>query len=732
MNNLTETFQFWAVLSFLVFFVSTIRLFFAIKGKRRTYKNIVAIFMIGIYVSNAIFISSIIYFGNKIDIKDSQSYLIKETKSTEQPALDTKTAKTKTVFEQYSDSNDYQIKEASRLFRESIGYGLIYSTKMSALNVKYQALIPAAFHLWNPCGGIYFILLTILTPIAFGGLIASFFEGLFSFIWFYSTKHFCDIFYFSDLNDKSLLLAKDIRRHQKHSLIVFCNKDKKQETSLLQDAKYNRFILLSRSELSFAENSKHKRYFFEMSKDEAKNVSTASSLVDIYKTLLGEKPEGDQNAQIKKKWDEKQSKILQNNVIFIFSVNETVYSFIDNYDKKKGNARPVNIIILNRFRAAFCNVLLNRPLYKCLKNGRKDFFITVIGAGKCGAEIIKACIWCTQLGSEYSTKIKVIDKNATLLESQFKKNCPELISDYYDISFYDCDVTTDNFYKLLEKECADTNYITVSTGFDDDNLKIAMDVRRFYLQSSKNYENEPMINIFFEGDAYLSAMKEVFEEYHIETYGSDKEFYSYSLVVNSDVEKLAINSNCIYYGEKSHLEKLYEYYTAKEIDRDSNRANAIHLVYKLFLLGYGIIKKSEATPEQIAKSAEYLRQLKVITEENIEPSEYTTSNKQKANLARIEHERWNAYYRSEGWTGIPFDRLEIFKGNNNKRKDYVLKQHACICSNEDLDVVNKIFGKDFRESDYDYITNLSKTLGLEKELEPKINISYVEYVLVKI
>ena len=57
---------------------------------------------------------------------------------------------------------------------------------MNGFFYDYQYdIIPASFYLGNEAGighiaGIYFIILTILTPIAFGGLVASFFEGVFA------------------------------------------------------------------------------------------------------------------------------------------------------------------------------------------------------------------------------------------------------------------------------------------------------------------------------------------------------------------------------------------------------------------------------------------------------------------------------------------------------------------------------------------------------------------------
>ena len=768
MNSIFGNFIFWTALSFIVLVVFICIVFSMHRSKRRNYKYMAIIFMLGIYCSNVTFISPLIFFGNAVEWKEQiSSYddLIIKSFSKEEK-LPVKTS----VFSHFN--TEFKITDSELLLRDSILYGLIYSTKMNGLGVKYQALIPTSFY-FSIFSGIFFIILTILTPVAFGGLIASFFEGAWTFIIYLFTKAFRDIYYFSDLNDKTLLLAKSIHDKKKHSLIVFCNKNNKVDSLLLQEAKYNGFILFTRSELDFVKYSRKERCFFEMKKDEVKNVSDVSALLNEFQKIVNKYPTDNDNKDeknpLKKLVDnyykKKKYNILKNNKIYLLAEKETSYEVINKLQK------CVNVIILNRFRTAFYDLLLKKPIYRCLKNGEKDrtdFNITIIGAGKCGTEILKACIWCTQLGAKYTTKINVIDKNASVLENRLKKECPELFlqieteadnekeskkKNLYDINFYDCDIYTDSFYKLLKNSCSDTNYITIATGYDDVNLNTAMEVRRFYL---KELDKLPMINVFIENDEYLKSVQNLLsnsdeedkknEGYHLEAFGSDKDFYSYSMVDNSDVEKLALNSSCVYEEKKGKIKVLSKYYSRPEIERNSNRTNAIHLIYKLFIHGYGIEKKTKKTSiENINNSNTLLTQLKVIVGSDINKAEYEDSESARAKLAQIEKERWNAFYRTEGWCGIPEEKWEIFRehfktkdengSDKYNQKNYMVKQHVCICPYKKLSKAGKVFGKDFYSYDFEFIRNLPRTLGLEKEpnpKEPEINVSGVEYILVKL
>ena len=208
---------------------------------------------------------------------------------------------------------------------------------------------------------------------------------------------------------------------------------------------------------------------------------------------------------------------------------------------------------------------------------------------------------------------------------------------------------------------------------------------------------------------------------------------------DSDIEKLALNSSCVYAAKRDLLNVKTDYYGRPEIERNSNRANAIHLIYKLYLLGYRIIKKADANEEQINNSEKLLSELKTIIDGEISDEEFKNLNSKRTQLARIEKERWNAFYRTEGWCGIPYDKWTDFYKKYNKQKNYSLKQHVCVCPYEKLEEAEKFFlnnGKtnDFRKYDYIFIKDLPRTLGLEKEPDPKepeINVSGVEYILVK-
>lgn len=692
---------FWFAVSVLIFISTGILAVLKSMDRDRNYKQIAIIITVGIFFSNAVLLSSIIYFGNTETVTiDSQSKKIIEEHSTE-----------------------YKIIDEENEIGYSILFGVIYATKMNGLGLKYPTIVPAAFEIGSGkqeplgfCYGVYLIIMIIITPIAFGGLIASFFEGLLTLLYFYLSRPFRDVYYFSELNQKSLQLAKDIKRKKRKSLIVFCNKEKKVSDDLLHAVKYMHFVLLSRRELDFAKCTRNKSYFFEITEDKIKNLKRTKKLLDIF--------------DCKKLSKRKRERLIANTTVYFFtSDDESIVALKPDNNR----IRSVNLISVNKYKTLFYDLLLRNPIFNVLKDGRKDFSITVIGAGYCGLEFVKACAWCTQMGDDYSTKINVIDKNADYLKTSIQKECPELFNKEYSINYYKENVDSATFDDLLLEKCGDTNFITIAVGDDEKNLRLAMDLRKLFIAKDSAYSNKPRISVLIDNADYRKNMQKIFSEYELEPFGCDSDYYSHELLLNSDVEKIAMNSFWVYNHTNEPLtikEKRKQYFKALEVDRRSNRTNAIHSVYKLYILGYLLKKECEATEEEKSQNLENLAELKKIICDKTNP--------QTIQLAKIEHARWTAFYRSEGWCGVPLEKLGDFKKahetSRSKQKDEIMKLHSCICPWEDLPKVNEFFGKDFIDYDFEYIKKIPLLLGFEKEEnpeKPEINISNVKYVLIK-
>ena len=207
-------------------------------------------------------------------------------------------------------------------------------------------------------------------------------------------------------------------------------------------------------------------------------------------------------------------------------------------------------------------------------------------------------------------------------------------------------------------------------------------------------------------------------------FGSWSSIYSHDFIVNSAVEQLALNTHAAYekmFANGPVPEKdIRVSYTHSENNRRSDRANAIHIGYKLFLLGYELKRTSSATAEEIAASRMLAEELlnKLGDAQTVEE------------LKKIEHERWNAFMRSEGWRRATIDEAVKYSAYTSGNHKFIrAKLHPCICSWAELDDVAKRFDPNFKYYDEAFIIEMPSVLGLVED--SRINITKAQYILTK-
>ena len=269
----------------LIFFIIAVALFvitsiIAIK-KRKNPKASLRTLLLGILLSDFVILLSIIYYGNVYTKNGIPTTYDSVTNITEDKP-----------FILLHDS-EYEISTGNKVVFASI-YALFNAPKMGAYGLKYSVLYAAAFDFPWKLGlpyGIFLIILSTITPLVFGGFLVSYIKSLRYFLGYYFKFPRKDIYYFSELNEKSLTLAKDIYNEQKKkALIVFCNYDKT-DSSFSGRPDLNKFILLPENELDFVSkhiNRKNKRYHFEISKDDSRNLDNTKDLIDKYQKIKGE------------------------------------------------------------------------------------------------------------------------------------------------------------------------------------------------------------------------------------------------------------------------------------------------------------------------------------------------------------------------------------------------------------------------------------------------------------
>ena len=401
-------------------------------------------------------------------------------------------------------------------------------------------------------------------------------------------------------------------------------------------------------------------------------------------------------------------------------------------------------------------------------DGRMLLSIAVLGNSAYAKEFFKNSIWAAILDDErYKFCISYVDKNATLYEGSLKRDCPDLFKQDYDLNFFDANLQTAELSNILKENLSKPNYIVIDTGNDEENLKLAIFIRVFYLQNSKDFDYKPFIALRIQNSKMVKRVNEysvgngIFYDFY--SFGSDNEIYSHKLLINSPIEKLAINCNAAYDAIYNYInseetkrngydvnnyklvylkkESTVSNYNKNEFEKSSNRAAAIHIKNKLFLMGLKLIEcKDSPTEEQLQDNKNALdildkiinpnddKDLNILDKNNNKPDDNKNLNIEK--LKKIEHERWNAFHYSEGWKSPTLKETFIYNKNNAKEKKkhkYVLgKMHGCLCSWQQLDELEKHYGP-FKVYDEIFIREIPRITGCDNNAEG--NVSEAKFLL---
>lgn len=487
------------------------------------------------------------------------------------------------------------------------------------------------------CGGVLQILYSaylsvalVVSPILTFGFVVSFFKNV-SAYFRYIIHRYSDVYIFSELNENSLALGADIKRNKKRALLVYTDVfENNEETSYEQTerAKELRAICFKKDILAinFMHHGKNAPItFFMIGEEETENASQTIKLIQAFKDR-------------------------ENTRLFVFSKNTESELIINNANKalekkaaqvkeEKTPAAPadtrkcaIKIRRVNKIRSMINEMLYTNghKLFEEAREGEdgiKTISAVIVGAGRFGTEMLKALTWYCQMDG-YRIKINVFDKD-TASEDRFSAAAPELLSDdyngvhiageaYYDIGFH---TGLETGTKSFEDEVAkikDVTFAFVSLGSDEDNIRAAAELRVLFERMKLGYKPHIQTVVFNtdEKNALSDVANFKGQKYCIDFIGDTETAYSEAVVLNSELEKQAFAVHMGYDSSKEEDFWRYEY------NYNSSVATAIHIKARI---ACGI-PGADWSEEQLANDPE--------TDEA---------------LKSLEHRRWNAYMRAEGY-----------------------------------------------------------------------------------
>lgn len=465
--------------------------------------------------------------------------------------------------------------------------------------------------------------LFVLAPVFAIGFVLSLFKNLSAYLK-YLKAYFKEAYIFSELNEKSLTLASDIHKTHPKAVIVFTDvvEDNSESTGdLIEAAKKLEAICFAKDILA-VDLKKHTpqkpMYFFAIGADETENLNQSLKLIETYRHRT-------------------------DTHLYIFSTKIESELLLTSVDKGAVKVRRINEVqsLINRVLYEQGNLLFDSA--RETADGRKKICAVVVGMGNHGTEMTKALAWFGQMDG-YRLEIHAFDKDP-LAEEKFVALAPELMSaDYngvdvegeaqYQITIHPgMDVETASFAWEISR-ITDTTYVMVALGDDDVNVKTAVMLRMYF----ERMKIHPVIQAI----VYNSGQKKALEgiknyrgqAYDITLTGDLETSFTEAVIIDSELEEDALCRHLKWGEEEEFWTYQYNY--------RSSIASAIHMKARIGCAIPGAAKREEE-----------------LTDEEREIIEV------------LEHRRWNAYMRAEGY---------VYSGSNEKssRNDLGKMHHDLV------------------------------------------------------
>ena len=540
--------------------------------------------------------------------------------------------------------------------------------------------------------GIFAFVLNLAAPIAGGAIVFEVLAGIFpkirlvlSYLAVWREKN-----YFSELNERSLALAKSIADEKSgfsRPIIIFANaynsSGGESSSERLSFAKAMGGICVRESLKYIPKSLKGKRRIFLIDNIETRNLQ---ALIDLS--------------------DKNNSKYMRSADIYLFSQDD-IYTRVETTVREKFQKEygfkedELNIYPVQSHRNLVSNLLTELPLYEPLvnkpkdKDGQRTLTVTVMGTGELGTEMFLSAYWFGQI-LDCKLNINVVSKeseasfterinylNPEILQTA-KTNAPILrynasgdcCEPYFKLNYIGADVRSEELFSRI----ADTDYYMIALGSDSDNLSVAQKLQRYVGREHINADKKTVITyIVYDTELCNTLNRKTLYGYFnkdradicMRAFGSLDELYSYSNIFMTKHELLAKEIGEAYSATHADREKTNKQRMRDDYNYWANLSRAMHVKYKVFSLGLittsvfdSLDENSSAHITGVAEAcARYKETAKDLGDI-------------KHRLAWLEHRRWSAFTRVKGFRGTA-DYLAYYPLTGSY-KNMALKLHPCL------------------------------------------------------
>lgn len=594
---------------------------------------------------------------------------------------------------------------------------------------------------WAQAYGIIMSILNVCAPVLGGALLLDILAGIFPKFRIYAQprRH---KFVFSELNDASITLAEDLAKEENYSKFVHLSRMERAPSIIFTDA-YPDVTSEPRSELFERAAKIHaicvKTDLLHLSLHRSKSVSyflmdqkAGENISTIARLLQKEEANGRYLWPFNKmKMDtEEGDKKVPDARIYIFTREDEENEIIWRICRKMGEDSKSVLVrpIRDYMNTASC-LMHDAPLFLPLlsdaekQDGQQELHVSIIGSGAFAEEVLKAAFWCGQIQG-VQLYIDVLAKDADALRRRIMESCPEMMSGCMEKSVgHPAADKWENQGAVTEREkavrpageaggdrrfpltgvltidpndaskplappycifrfinvddplcctvypsdiLARTDYFVVALGEDARNLKVTETIRKNMVRRANNggRKHAVIAPVIYNMD--LSELTR-----NTDPVGPEPYVLPFADLVSRFSFRNVLMDSFLPSAEKDA--ELYDIAKQQAMEKDeysywANLTRVVHYPYKLF--GLGIVEGVDLRAEG---GAQYrIKAPRKVTEAENEL------------LAWVEHRRWNAYLRSQGFSCPTEEQFDMYykqhceQGNSELYKDVGLKFHPCL------------------------------------------------------
>lgn len=568
----------------------------------------------------------------------------------------------------------------------------------------------------------------------------------------------CDTYVFSRLNDQSVAMAKSIQKHYKESsgpldtedcLIAFAKTSEMENDPLYTSVITSGMICLdqpAQAVYRFVRDSDARRTYVFSDASEMENLQEGTRFIRSY---------------VKHAKDRHLRPGAHRPEAYLLSSTPVAESFVDTatadaiVPESKDHRPLISIRRADWARNTIETLLWRMPLFlterPSTERAEDQTYslyhldhrrVVIVGAGTIGYEFLKAALWCCQLGDIRFT-FDVIDLKARALQERMGYDAPEIMrlngeddGAEYHINFLEIDASMGSYLDHLREHRDDITYVLISLGDDLTNVRVARRTREVFEQGRYGGTDHlraqrPLVAAVVSDDALAKSVEEMTTgngiPYELVTVGSRERIYSFENLFRFELDRLGRNINRAYWGcydPTDDPEALAQTraaadagYERLEYNRRSSRASAIHLKYDLYAfvrrhaaLGEGkevptnvwqqdFYVEKDGSPTELAEVAALYD--RYMTDAN--EGEQASAAAGMEWISRIEHDRWDAYMRAEGYEVADKETFEAFYPMTHENQNRLAKQHVCLVPFDLLDLVSDfVYPLTNKASDRDY------------------------------